>query len=299
MSPGVVCHAAGGAENPPPREEVRRHRRGGTRSLRPRLPAGAHRRHEALPPLGARAHHLPGGAPLRHVAPQQDRESRPLKGGCCGPLWPAQYSSVNSPVDYCRSLWSRSVSGPGVSGFTLGGSCDSPHSPSRVPGGFGPGPVPGGSGDSNDFLEKPTGSPNAESATAFISNRRGGVVEYKASGRCFIETVLGQQRLVSDPCRGLFRFRARASPSPNPLPHPLVLGLFVLGTLGSVGARSSAGECARCASAATTGPNCDGPLAYVCALQNIISLSLFADGSGAGFPFHVFLNLCGDSGSGA
>ena len=153
----------------------------------------------------------------------------PLEGGCCGPLWPAQYSSVNSPVDHCRSLWSRSVSGPGVSGFPLGGSCDSPHSPSRVPGGFGPGPVPGGSGDSNNFLEKPTGSPDTESANAFISNRRGGVVEYKASGRCFIETVLGQQRLVSDPCRGLFRSRARASPSPNPLPHPLVLGCFRVG----------------------------------------------------------------------
>ena len=72
-----------------------------------------------------------------------------------------------------------------------------PAPPPRLSLGSGFGPVPGGSDKTGQFLEKSAGSPAPESMCASTDKciRRGGVVEYKASGRYFILPVLGRPRL--------------------------------------------------------------------------------------------------------
>ena len=180
MPPGVVCHAAGGAEAPP-------RRTCSSSPPRPRAPApgGAAPReaHRCLPgeglrPLSARAGLRLEGALPERAAPQRLRSLR--DGGSREPR--------NSSSDFYRSLRPRNVSVP-ASGVTLGGGCASP----RLSLGSGFGPVPGGSDKTGYFLEKSAGSPEPKSMCACTDKgiHRGGVVDYKASGRDFLIRVLG------------------------------------------------------------------------------------------------------------
>ena len=180
MPPGVVCHAAGGAEAP-----LRRTRSSSPPRPRAPAPGGAAPRedHRRLPGEGLRLLSARAGLRLEGALPERAalQRLRSLRDG-------GSREPRNSSSDLYRSLRPRNVSVP-ASGVTLGGAC----APPRLPLGSGFGPVPGGSDKTGYFLEKSSGSPEPKSMCACTDKgiHRGGVVDYKASGRDFLIRVLG------------------------------------------------------------------------------------------------------------
>jgi len=131
-------------------------------------------------------------------------------------------------------------------------------------------------------------------AAAFMSSHRGGVVEYKASGR---------RSALRD--GGLATVRNWGVPVRRPQLCPVASGLLWLPAVRIWGVpvrrpQLCPAGLARMRSAPRPyGPELDRPPSAHFASKSPISLSLFADGSGAVIPVPVLINLCRDSGSSA